>query len=191
MGDALGEAIMFSSTFRVVVLTSSLACLITTIGILVISRYEKWGTDNTVYFMSFAAGVLISVSFIHIIPKSIEMNASAPIYLLAGFLALYLFNRFLNAYVCHEYECPDLSLGIIPMLGVGLHSFLDGVIYSVTFNVSIFTGILAAIGMVLHEFPEGIVTFLLLELRPYRHRWEPWFPFPLLRKSSARPWAPC
>jgi zinc transporter ZupT len=46
---------------------------------------------------------------------------------------------------------------------VGLHSFLDGVIYSVAFNVSIFTGILAAIGMVLHEFPEGIVTFLLLK----------------------------
>lgn len=154
---------MFSSTFWTVVLTSSLACVITTLGIKVISRYEKWGIDNAVYFMSFAAGVLIAVSFIHIIPRSFTMNATAPIYLLAGFLALYLFNRFLNAYVCHEYECPDLSLGIIPMLGVGLHSFLDGMIYSVTFNVSIFTGMLAAIGMVLHEFPEGIVTFLLLE----------------------------
>jgi len=49
------------------------------------------------------------------------------------------------------------------MIGIGLHSFIDGIIYSVTFNVSIFTGALAAIGMVLHEFPEGIVTFLLLE----------------------------
>ena len=49
------------------------------------------------------------------------------------------------------------------MIGIGFHSFLDGIIYSVTFNVSIFTGVLAAIGMVLHEFPEGIVTFLLLE----------------------------
>jgi zinc transporter ZupT len=49
------------------------------------------------------------------------------------------------------------------MIGIGIHSFIDGVIYSVTFNVSIFTGILAAIGMVLHEFPEGIITFLLLQ----------------------------
>ena len=49
------------------------------------------------------------------------------------------------------------------MLGIGFHSFLDGVIYAVAFKVSIFTGVLAAIGMVLHEFPEGIVTFLLLE----------------------------
>jgi zinc and cadmium transporter len=154
---------MFSSTLGAVVLTSSLACVITTLGISVISRYEKWGIDNAVYFMSFAAGVLIAVSFIHIIPRSFTMNASAPIYLLAGFLALYLLNRFLNVYVCHKYECPNLSLGITPMLGVGLHSFLDGVVYSVTFSVSIFTGALAAIGMVLHEFPEGIVTFLLLE----------------------------
>jgi zinc transporter ZupT len=49
------------------------------------------------------------------------------------------------------------------MVGIGFHSFLDGIVYSVTFNVSILTGALAAVGMVLHEFPEGIVTFLLLE----------------------------
>jgi zinc transporter ZupT len=154
---------MHNHTFGAVVLASLLACTVTTVGIIVISRYERWGTNNAVYFMSFAAGVLVSVSFLHIIPKSIEMNPSAPLFLLAGFLALYVTNRFLNAYICHKYECEDYTLGIIPMLGVGLHSFLDGVIYSVAFNVSIFTGILAAIGMVLHEFPEGIVTFLLLK----------------------------
>lgn len=144
-------------------MASLLACTVTTVGIITISRYEKWGKNNLVYFMSFAAGVLISVSFLHIIPKSIEMNGFAPFFLLIGFLVLYLLNRFLNAYVCHEFECPSLTLGIIPMVGVGIHSFLDGVIYSVTFNVSIFTGVLSAVGMVLHEFPEGIVTFLLLE----------------------------
>jgi zinc and cadmium transporter len=150
-------------TFWAVLLASFLACAVTTAGIIVIRRYERWGMDNVAYFMSFAAGVLISVSFIHIIPKAFVMNASAPLFLLAGFLALHLFNRFLQAYVCQQYESKDLTLGLIPMLGVGLHSLLDGVIYSVTFNVSIFTGALAAIGMVLHEFPEGIVTFLLLE----------------------------
>jgi len=140
-----------------------LACLVTTIGIYIIAKYEKWGNQNVVYFMSFAAGVLISVSFIHIIPKSFGMNEAAPIYLLVGYMGLYLFNRFVTAFVCHERECADLSIGIIPMLGIGLHSFIDGIIYSITFNVSIFTGALAAIGMVLHEFPEGIVTFLLLK----------------------------
>jgi zinc transporter ZupT len=154
---------MSISTFGIVLLASVLACLVTTIGIYTIGKYEKWGNQNVVYFMSFAAGVLISVSFIHIIPKSFGMNDSAPIYLLVGFMGLYVFNRFLNILVCHDREGTNLSAGIIPIIGIGLHSFIDGIIYSVTFNVSIFTGALAAIGMVLHEFPEGVVTFLLLK----------------------------
>lgn len=154
---------MIDNTFAAVILASSLACVVTTIGIYAISKYEVWGRSNIVYFISFAAGVLVSVSFVHIIPKSFQMSADAPAYLLAGFLAIYFFNRFLSLYVCQEYQCETYTVGIIPMVGIGFHSFLDGLIYSVTFNVSIFTGALAAVGMVLHEFPEGIVTFLLLE----------------------------
>jgi zinc and cadmium transporter len=154
---------MMTITYLAVLLASTLACLVTTIGIYIIASYENWGNRNLVFFMSFASGVLISVSFIHIIPKSFEMNPIAPIYLLTGYLGLYLINRFLTAFVCDERERADLALGIIPMIGIGLHSFIDGIIYSVTFNVGIFTGVLTAIGMVLHEFPEGVVTFLLLE----------------------------
>ena len=54
------------------------------------------------------------------------------------------------------------GIGLVPMLGIGFHSFIDGFIYANTFTVSIFTGLLAATGMVLHEFPEGIITYLLL-----------------------------
>ena len=161
---------MFNSTFAAVALASFLACGVTTIGIYVISKYEQWGREHSAYFMSFAAGVLISVSFMHVIPKSFDMNSSAPVFLLAGFLAIYLSNRFLNLYICHEYEGADYVVGIIPMLGIGLHSFIDGIIYSVTFNVSVFTGVLAAIGMVLHEFPEGIVTFVFLERGGFNRR---------------------
>ena len=161
---------MFTNEFAAVILTSFLACGVTTIGIYVISKYERWGREHSAYFMSFAAGVLISVSFMHIIPKSFEMNSAAPVFLLVGFLVIYLSNRLLNLYVCHEYECMDYAVGIIPMLGIGFHSFIDGVIYSVTFNVSILTGVLAAIGMVLHEFPEGIVTFVLLERGGFSRR---------------------
>jgi zinc and cadmium transporter len=150
------------TSFLLTITAGIIACIVTTIGIYVINKFAKWGKKNVVYFMSFAAGVLISVSFMHIIPKSFEMSSLAPIYLLAGFLSLYLFNRFLKTYVCGEKECKNYTFGIIPAFGIGLHSFIDGIIYSVTFSVSIFTGVLAAIGMILHEFPEGIVTYLLL-----------------------------
>jgi zinc and cadmium transporter len=154
---------MSGNSIAIILMTSMIACAVTCIGIYIIGKFESWGSNNSVYFMSFAAGVLISVSFIHIIPKSISISADAPIYLLGGFLTLYLFNRFIQTFVCHEYESRNYAIGIIPMIGIGFHSFLDGMIYSVTFNVSIFTGVFTAIGMVLHEFPEGIVTFLLLK----------------------------
>lgn len=149
--------------FIIVLAASLVACGVTTLGILVISRFEAWSRERSAYFVSFAAGVLITVSFMHIIPESMEMSDNAPVFVLVGFLGLYLLNHFLHLYLCHEYECPDYAVGLIPMLGIGIHSLIDGAIYSVMFNVSVFTGLLAALGMIFHEFPEGIITFVLLE----------------------------
>jgi len=141
---------------------SLLAALVTAIGIYTIRHFEAWGRKYSTYFVCFAAGVLISVSFLHIIPKSFQMSAHAPVYLLSGFLLLHLFNRFITAFVCERGPNPSYGIGLVPMIGIGLHSFIDGVVYSITFTVSVFTGVLAATGMVLHEFPEGIITYLLL-----------------------------
>ena len=150
------------NTFWTALGSSSLAAMVTTIGIYVIRRFEHWGRKNTIYFICFAAGVLISVSFLHIIPKAFSMNTDAPFYLFAGYMSLHLFNRFINAFVCDKSSDEQYGIGLVPMLGIGFHSFIDGFIYSITFSVSIFTGLLAATGMVLHEFPEGIITYLLL-----------------------------
>jgi len=158
------------NTFWTALGASSLAAIVTTIGIYVIRRFERWGSENTIYFICFAAGVLISVSFLHIIPKAFSMNAHAPIYLFAGYISLYLFNRFVNAFVCDKSSDEQYGIGLVPMLGIGFHSFIDGIIYSITFTVSIFTGILAATGMVLHEFPEGIITYLLLVRAGFNRR---------------------
>ena len=56
------------------------------------------------------------------------------------------------------------------MWGIGFHSLIDGIIYSITFSVSFLTGILAAIGMIFHEFPEGIVTFVFLTKAGYKQK---------------------
>lgn len=89
------------STFWTAFGASLLAALVTTAGIYVIRRFEKWGQNNTIYFICFAAGVLVSVSFLHIIPKAFSMNANAPFYLLAGYFGLHLFNRFVEEVQSH------------------------------------------------------------------------------------------
>jgi zinc transporter ZupT len=161
---------MVLGTFPVVFLASSLACFVTGVGIYVINSYAEWGHRNAAYFMSFAAGVLISVTLLYVMPEAYEMNKQAPTFILIGFMGLYIINRFLSDADSHTHDKENLSIGVIPMIGIGIHSFIDGVIYTVTFNVSVFTGVLAAIGMALHEFPEGIVTFLLLEKGGFARR---------------------
>jgi ZIP family zinc transporter/zinc and cadmium transporter len=121
--------------------------------------------------------VLIAASFLHIVPESFAMSTRAPMFLLGGYLFLHLFNRFLTAYVCDKPETAEYAIGLIPLLGIGFHSFLDGMIYSVTFAVSFFTGALAATGMVLHEFPEGIVTYVLLLQGGFRGKTAAWLAF--------------
>lgn len=168
---------MLIGRFLVALAASAIACVVTTLGILVISRYPDWSREQSAYFISFAAGVLITVSFMHIIPESMQRSGQAPLFMLLGFLGLYLLNRFLNLYLCHNYQCEDYAVGLVPMLGIGLHSLIDGAIYAITFNVSIFTGALAAIGMIFHEFPEGIITFVLLERGGFSRQRSIWLAF--------------
>jgi len=92
----------------------------------------------------------------------LEMAPRGPLWLLAGYFLMHGINRFLTAFVCDTPRTSNYALGLIPLLGIGLHSFIDGIIYSVSFTVSLYTGALVAIGMVLHELPEGIITYALL-----------------------------
>lgn len=143
-------------------IASLIAAAVTSMGIYIIRRHETWGRENTIYFICFAAGVLISVSFLHIIPKSLGMNPAAPLYLLGGFMGMHLINRFIDVFACQRDHDARFGIGLIPLIGIGTHSFIDGFIYSIAFTVSLFTGSLTVIGMILHELPEGIITYLLL-----------------------------
>jgi zinc transporter ZupT len=166
-------------------LASLCAAAVTAAGVGVIHRYEAWALRNAPYFACFAAGVLISVSFLHIVPKSLSLSERAPLYLLAGYLLMHLFNRFVTAFVCDRPATKDYAIGLVPMVGIAVHSFIDGIIYSVTFSVSALTGALAALGMVLHEFPEGVFTYVLLLRGGFGERRAAWSA--LLAASATTP----
>lgn len=158
-------------TFWIAFLTSLTAATVTTLGIWTMRRFTKWGQRNIAYFMCFAAGVLISAAFLHMVPKSYSLSANSPTLILIGFFGMHLCNRFLTAFVCERDPLrKDYAIGILPMIGIGFHSLIDGFIYSIAFNVDVLTGFLATVGMVLHEFPEGIVTYLLLIKSGFRER---------------------
>lgn len=152
------------------------ACAVTSAGIYTISRFEDAARRYSVYFVSFAAGVLITVSLLHLVPHSVRLTETAPAYVLSGLLGLYLIDRLLERHG-HEDTGGHSGAGVAAMIGIGLHSLLDGMIFSITFTAGIMTGILSAIGMVLHEFPEGIIMFTLLERFGYDRRQSIWIAF--------------
>lgn len=147
------------SKSMVALLATLTAGIVTTLGVLAISRYARLARRYALYFIGFAAGILNTVSLMHLMPYSLDMVGYAPGLWLGGFLLLYLSDQLFEEHILGD-EAKRHS--IISMLGIGYHSFIDGIIYMVTFNVSIFTGVLSALGMILHEFPEGVVTFALL-----------------------------
>jgi len=141
--------------------------MVTLAGVLSVRRREAWAVRHKIWFVSFAAGVLTAVPLLHLIPESLAMAGNASIGLFAGFVLMHLLDRFISSKVCGRPGEAQRALGLVPLVGISLHSLLDGVVYSIGFNVGAVTGLLMALGMVLHEFPEGLVTYTLLLFSGY------------------------
>ena len=134
------------------------AALVNGTGIAAIFRHREWAERSLPYFMCFAAGILLTTPLVHALPNAIESNANAGFSALAGFVFMYLSNEIIKRHTGEE----TLAFGVTAAEGIGIHSLVDGVIYTVTFNISLLTGVLAGTGLVVHEFAEGVITYLVL-----------------------------
>lgn len=146
------------TTFYWVAAFALVAALVNGAGILTIFRRRAWAERSLPYLMCFAAGVLITTPLINALPNAVAKNANAGGTALVGFLFMYLSNRVIRYRTGEE----TLAFGVTAAEGIGIHSLVDGVVYTVTFNISLLTGVLAGTGLVVHEFAEGIITYLVL-----------------------------
>jgi zinc and cadmium transporter len=147
-----------SSTFLWIAAFALASALVNGLGILSIIKYKEWAEKALPYFMCFAAGILISTPLILALPNALRSSPYAGFMALGGFLVLFLSNKLIKYYT----QKRDLTFGLVAAEGIGIHSFIDGVVYSVTFNVSILVGFLSATGLVIHEFAEGVITYIVL-----------------------------
>ncbi|NLV70761.1 MAG: ZIP family metal transporter, partial [Clostridiales bacterium] len=149
---------MTSETFTWILLFATGAMVVNSAGIWLVYNNIEWAHKNKKYFMCFAAGVLISSPLLIAFPEAIEKNSGAGFAALLGFVFLFFSNKLIE----HRTGKPSLAFGITALQGIGIHSFIDGIIYTVAFSVNIYTGLLAGVGLVAHEFAEGVITFSVL-----------------------------
>lgn len=103
--------------------------------------------------LAFASGVMITLSFIDLIPSSLfyfNYNVIySIIFILLSFLISYILDKLIN-------DNSLYSTGIISMIGIILHNIPEGIITYLMSSINLKLGIFLSIGIILHNIPEGI-----------------------------------
>ena len=160
-----------------VLYAGSFAGAATFTGMSLVLIREAWSRRYSAALVSFSAGVLLGVGFLHILPESLELNGKAPFYIVLAFVLFYFLEHHLLIHAGHEEQhhvnlgvndchdhCSDRAhpLGLVAFIGMGLHSIIDGMIIGTGFEVGHDLGLLAALGVIAHEVPEGIAMLAIL-----------------------------
>lgn len=140
------------------ILYSLLAASAAMLGAFLVLKFHKWSEKNSLLIINFAAGVMLTIAFTHLIPEGIEYNPSALYYVLLGFLIMFFLQFVILFHPSHDdHNCETHSnMGITSVIGLSFHSLLDGLIIAIGFEVNTSLGIITTIAVLLHKLPDGI-----------------------------------
>lgn len=150
-----------------IILLSILGGVIALVGGVVFLYKESWSKLLSSYSVPFAAGVLLTVSLISLLPESVHMSGEkAYLIVLVTFLLAYLFENLFFSLHHHDesYHGHKSIRKSIPLVIVGdtIHNFIDGVAIASSYLVSPGLGLITAISTLLHEIPHEIGDFGIL-----------------------------
>ncbi len=125
----------------------------------------KRPSENFIFIMlSFAAGVMLAISFLELIPESIKLSSTliciAGIFL--GALAMHLVDKFIP-HIHPELgsENPGCELkktSLYLILGIFLHNLPEGMAIAIGSVSDIKVSLAIALAIAIHNIPEGICT---------------------------------
>jgi len=106
--------------------------------------------------LSFSAGVLLGAVFFHMLPETgrvLDENIGWPI--LAGFLLIFVMERFVFVHACEEHDCDIHQMGIPAFLGISLHSLLDGIALGAGLILPQL-GPVVLLAVIIHKMPDSM-----------------------------------
>ncbi|MEM9053841.1 MAG: ZIP family metal transporter [Pseudomonadota bacterium] len=139
-----------------------IAAFVTTLGLLLVALRGDWSARYAGLFGLAAAGMLCTMTFLHIMPEAFALTRSAPVWIAIGFFGGLVLNFSISVLFPEQPDSSLPSEAITPILAIAAHSFIDGIVYSITFAADFTSGVFAAAGLILHEFPEGVIAFAIL-----------------------------
>jgi zinc and cadmium transporter len=131
--------------------------------------------------ISFAAGALLGDTFLHIMPEIVEKSGftlTTGLWLLAAFVLFFVLENGIHWHHYHHVGEDDRHpVGVLNLVGDGLHNFIDGVIIGVAYLVDVHLGIVTTLAVIFHEIPQEIGDFSILIYSGFSKVQALWFNF--------------
>ena len=119
----------------------------------------RWSLRALDLMLSLAAGFLISVAVVDLFPEALRTaGPSAAMVVLISYLLVHLTQHTLGRHFHFGEETHEVSevVSISALIGLLLHTFVDGVAVASGLRVSATLGALVFVAVLLHKFPEGL-----------------------------------
>lgn len=126
---------------------------------------KEWARSLCGLAVPFAAGVLLSVSLLHLLPEAVhELGESAYLIVLLSLLGAFLFEQYFAHLHHHEDRQHTMQKASVPLVIFGdtIHNFIDGVAIASSYFVDPKFGLIVAFATFLHETPHEIGDFGVL-----------------------------
>lgn len=147
--------------------------LLSLVGALVLFLKEELLNKVILILVAFSAGSLLGGAFLHLLPETISRVGTGEDALLKVFLSVLLgfsfffileqFIRWHHHHTVHCEDCPETaSFSYLILISDAVHNFIDGLIISASFVISIPAGIATALAVAFHEIPQEIGDFGIL-----------------------------
>lgn len=146
---------------------ATLGSLLGLTGAVLMLSKKQWGKSISIHAIPFAAGVMLAVSFLDILPEAVEKLEVKNVFLvvLVVMVAVFLLEQFLLHFHHHsdlhkEHEHMGLSRAVpLSIAGDTIHNFLDGVSIAAAYLVNPSLGFVVALATFLHEIPQEMGDF--------------------------------
>lgn len=131
--------------------------------------WKKMLTKNIIpYLVSFAAGVILTTSFLDLFPEALEqaenlglkINIFLPAFL--GVIISFFIERFLLWFHHHEHTHGIKPTIFLIIIGDGIHNLIDGITIAATYLANPTLGIMTTVAIAAHEIPQEIADFSIL-----------------------------
>jgi zinc transporter ZupT len=137
-----------------------IAALATLLGGWLVVRFLSGRSSLMRHMSGLAAGYLVAVTLVRILPESIAQGGNAMAYwALGGFIAVHVIEHGISPHFhygeeTHAHGVSGLA-GILALIGLSLHSFMDGMAVTAAIRTQGSLGALGFLGILLHRIPEG------------------------------------